>query len=344
MQAKTADIVEAQDRTVFRGGPYRARVILPNSELMIWKNEGLLSAGENPDDLVYPREFHRLGNTAVITSAPNAAQLPFQRRFESLSELVTRAKHDTVLPVRALVFHCSRCGSTVLARLFAAEGSSRVFAEPAVLGKFLWAYAKEIARGEMQRELAAFVHAFGSNPRTSESGLVIKLPSWALLFLHPLRACFPNARFAYVLRDPVAVVASICAYQPGFLWAEDRATLASAFGADADAVRRLQPTEWYAWYIDRNLRLALQHEREFTEVIDHAEIAEGALRCVNAVTSANLTASQPEIQQLLTRHAKSPTDVYKPVRLRAENEFVELVSSIAGEAYGQWRQRLKRAR
>jgi hypothetical protein len=307
---------------------------------MTWKNEGLLSASEGADDRVYPRELHVLGRDALVAIDPNPAQLPPERRFQSLRALALRTEREPVLPVRALVFHCSRCGSTLLSRLFAAEGSSRVFAEPAVLGKFFWSYAQELARGEMRRELFAFVQAFGLEPRPAERGLVIKLPSWALLFLEPLRACFPDALFAYLLRNPVEVVASICTYQPGFLHGENRATLAREFGGDAEEVCRLQPAEWYAWYVDRNLRLALRHESVFATVIDHARFAEESVRWVNAVTSAHLARSQPDIEQLLARHAKSPSETYNSGSLRADANLAEIVTPLAGEAYRLWQQRL----
>ena len=150
--------------------------MLVPTDPMIWKNEGALSIGDGVDDLVYPRELHALGGDSLVATQPDAARVPPDRRFQSLRELALRVEREPVLPVRALVFHCSRCGSTLLARLFAAEGSSRVFAEPAVLGKFLWTHSNQLARGEMNRELAAFVHAFGLSPKPSERGLVIKVP------------------------------------------------------------------------------------------------------------------------------------------------------------------------
>jgi len=307
---------------------------------MIWKNEGLLSGGESAGALVYPRELHVLGRDALVAIDPNAAQLAPDRRFESLHELTSRVERGSVLPVRALVFHSSRCGSTLLARLFAAEGSTRVFAEPPVLGRFLWRFAEQLGRGEMQRELAAFVRAFGLAPTPNELGVVIKLPSWALLFLEPLRACFPNTPFAYLLRDPIQVVASIRDYQPIFLGRSNRPRLAAAFGGDPATASRMDVVEWYAWYIDRNLRLALKHERVFTAVIDHARLAEQSVRWVNAVTSAHLEPSRADIAQLLGRHAKSPDKAYRSPAAADVANFETIVTNAAGEAYRLWQQRL----
>ncbi len=310
---------------------------------MIWKNEGALSAGDGADDLVYPRELHVLGADALVATRPDAAELAPDRRFQSLRTLASRVESEPILPVRALVFHCSRCGSTLLARLFVAEGGSRVFAEPEVLGKFFWNYAAQLARGEMHRELAAFVRAFGLSPNSNECGVVIKLPSWALLFLKPLRACFPATPFAYMLRDPVEVVASISAYQPGFLRDQNRDAIARAFGGDPEAVRRLRPLEWYSWYVDRNLRLALRQADEFTAVIDHARLATESVRWVNAVTSGRLARDQPDVEQLLSRHAKSPAQSYERVASEADDELAKFVAPLVGEAYGLWQQHLGRA-
>lgn len=346
MQAKTAGLVEALDLLwlprFFVADFSRQRSCWRATDLlMIFKNEGALSVDERADDLVYPRELHAIGADALVATRPDAAQLPPERRFQSLRELADRVEREPVLPLRALVFHCSRCGSTLLARLFVAEGSSRVFAEPEVLGKFFWSYAGQLARGEMRRELAAFVRAFGLEPKPGERGLVIKLPSWALRFIGPLRACFPGTPFAYLLRDPVEVVASISGYRPGFLRDENRDTIATAFGGDPEAVRHLQPAEWHAWYVDRNLRLALQHASEFNAVIDHARFAEESVRWVNAMTSARLAPDRSDVGRLLSRHAKSPAQTYQPDAVGSDADLAKLVTPLAGEAYRLWQRRLE---
>lgn len=303
------------------------------------KIEGLLSPEGAGGGHEYPREFHALGADSLVATRAATPGLPVERRFQSLRELATRLEREPALPLRALIFHCSRCGSTLLAQLLALEGSTRVFAEPQVLNKFLWTHAAQFARGEMHRELRAFVVAFGLSPAGGERGFAIKLSSSALLFLPTLRACFPQVPFVYLLRNPGEVVASISAQPPLFLQEENRSTFARAWGGDPAVVQPLSAVEWYAWYVDRNLRLALQHASNFSEAIDHAQSGTRFLAWVNRLTSAQLSPDRANVAGLLARHSKSPHRPYRP-ETAGPLDVATRVMSIAGEAYQLWRERL----
>lgn len=304
------------------------------------KIEGLLSPEGAGGGHEYPREFRTLGrDTLVATRSQEAGAAAHVRRFQSLRDLDLRLQREPALPLRALIFHCSRCGSTLLAQLLALEGSIRVFSEPPVLNEFLWSRTAQLEPDEMHRALRTFVRAFGFSPAEGERGLAIKLSSTALLFLPALRVCFPDVPFVYLLRKPGEVVTSINANPPFFLRGKSRHVLARAWGGDPALAEQLSAADWHAWYVERNLRLALQHANEFSDVIDHEQSGTRFLEWVNRLTLAELPLHRPDIARLLAHHSKAPHRTYQPDS--AWNaDLAANATPVADEIYQLWRGRL----
>lgn len=293
---------------------------------------------EPPGDRVYPRDFRRIGPDSIVTMlAAHASALP--DRFHSLRSLADLTTREPVLPVTALIFHCSRCGSTLLTRLLELDAGRRVFAEPVALPKFLDAYAPALVHGDAVGELRTFIRAFGLKPSPRERGLIVKLTSRSIAYLPAFRAAFPEVPFIYLFREPVEVVASLEANPPPFLHDRHREFVAAEFDSSAPDVARLSRVDWLAWYVDRNLRRALRHSADFAEAIDYADHASAypALACKFGSEFSALDAAA--IIRVLSRHSKQPDlafSAYPTKRLTLEQ--IETVQSVAGSAYALWRQ------
>ncbi len=290
----------------------------------------------------YPRNFYSLSGDTLIpmrTPSPNA---PLDRSIHSLRTLENRIQTEPVLPLGALIFHCSRCGSTLLARLFELDRANRVFAEPDPLLKFIAKNAEALSREDSQSNLRTFVQAYGLTPRSDEKRLIIKLNSQALLHVEAFRACFPHVPFFYLLRDPVEVVASICADPYFLLRAENRRVVAEAFGQIGVDVDVYTPTEWFAWYIDQNLRLALRHIHQFSAIIDYADFKSQYLDLVNQISGTQLSANTPEVIRACSRHSKHPRLAFSEVEAaHARSKISGMISPITNEAYALWQAQLK---
>lgn len=263
------------------------------------------------------------------------------REFVTLSSLRKRADAERVLPVARLIFHCGRCGSTLLGRLLEADRSNRVLLEPNALQRFIEINRDTLDRPEVQRDLRTLAAGYGLDPSPQEERLVIKLTSTSILHVRQLRACFPMAQCLYLLRDPTEVVASELRGLAAFLRREQRPALAALFGGDPVA-GEYSDAEWCAWYVERNLREARRFAGEFERVIDYVDHRSAYLDVLNAGLVAKRGATDPEIAAVLGSYSKDPGVVYSatedarkvPVGLRA------VVESITREAYGWWRERL----
>ncbi len=297
---------------------------------------------DTTDERAYPRDFRRIGQDSIVTMLPvHSGSLP--DRFRSLRSLAELTGREPVLPVKALIFHCSRCGSTLLTRLLELDAGRRVFAEPIALPKFLEAHAGALVHGGAAGELRTFIHAFGLNPSPCERGLIVKLTSRSIAYLPAFRAAFPNVPFIYLFRDPVEVVASLEANPPPFLNDRQRELVAAEFDSDPPNVGGFSRIQWLAWCVDRNLRLALRDRTSFNEAIDYIHHASAYPALARELGSELPPPGITAVQWILGEHAKQPGIAFKasPTK-RLTPDQIETVRKVAGSAYELWRQQGRR--
>ena len=132
------------------------------------------------------------------------------RHQTSMDELVRRHAKRPGLPVRGLVFHMSRCGSTLLAQLLAALPRHVVLSEAGPVDTVLRAHLRVPGITEAQRIewLHAVVGALGQRRNPEEEAVFLKLDAWHVLELPLLQRAFPGVPWLFLYREPVEVLAS----------------------------------------------------------------------------------------------------------------------------------------
>jgi hypothetical protein len=116
-----------------------------------------------------------------------------------------------------LIFHFSRCGSTLVSRLLATMPRVVMIAEPSPLNALLALDPARVDGATLVRVVRLLVRALGRRRHGDEQHLVLKCTSWNIRRQEILTAAFPNTPWAWVQRDPVQVVASLLAKPPGWL-------------------------------------------------------------------------------------------------------------------------------
>ncbi len=117
----------------------------------------------------------------------------------------------------ALIFHMSRCGSTLVSRLLARVPGMLVVAEPKPVNTLLLAGPDTLGEAETVRQLRLLVRALGRRRFGDERHYVLKLSSWNVARHDLFRRAFPEARVVWVQRRPIEVLASLAADPPGWL-------------------------------------------------------------------------------------------------------------------------------
>jgi hypothetical protein len=142
-----------------------------------------------------------------------AASFPFDRMFRtrtSLDALIEGAMTADTVPLSGFVFHMSRCGSTLLARVLGAPPANLVASEPEPLDAvILWAEQSSAPYPLKLAALRAVVAGLGRRRDAAWQRFFIKLDGWHILSHRLLRDAFPDVPWVFLHRDPVEVMASL---------------------------------------------------------------------------------------------------------------------------------------
>lgn len=128
--------------------------------------------------------------------------------------------HAPSLDPSALIFHLSRCGSTLLSRLLARIPGTLVIAEPRPVNTLLLADPGMLDEAAGAQLLRLLVRALGRRRFGDERRYVLKLSSWNIARLDLFRCAFPGVPLIWVQRAPDEIMASVLADPPG--WSELR--------------------------------------------------------------------------------------------------------------------------
>jgi len=131
------------------------------------------------------------------------------RRRTALSALVSGQPADAGTVPAGLIFHMSRCGSTLAAQMLAAVPGHVVVSEAPPLDAVVQIAQRRgdlpiAERVALVRAMAAALGRTGSRARAC----FIKLDSWHTLALPLFRLAFPDTPWLFLYRDPVEVLVS----------------------------------------------------------------------------------------------------------------------------------------
>lgn len=107
------------------------------------------------------------------------------------------------------VHHMSRCGSTLVAQMLAADPAHVVLSEPEPLDAVLrWAATSDTPLADQVAALRGIVAALARDRSGETQRVFFKLDSWHVAMLPLLRAAFPQTPWVFVYRNPIEVLVS----------------------------------------------------------------------------------------------------------------------------------------
>jgi hypothetical protein len=144
------------------------------------------------------------------------ARLPGRESFAQVArEDVGRGTAGT--SPAGIVFHVSRCGSTLVSQLLKQDVGIVVYAEPLPVNEILLAPHKW-PRADLVAALRSLGAAFARHARRP---YVLKLTSWNLLFCDAVAEAFADSPWVLCLRDPLEVCVSLLQRPASWLWDKD---------------------------------------------------------------------------------------------------------------------------
>ena len=133
-----------------------------------------------------------------------------KNRVTSLQTLERILTLSPGLSPAGFIYHMSRCGSTLIAQMLAANGENLVLSEPAIVQAVLGGARDATGNGEDHVSLLRhIVGALGRRRAGGEKHYFIKLASASIRQLPLIRRAFPETPWIFVYRDPVEVLAAI---------------------------------------------------------------------------------------------------------------------------------------
>ncbi len=154
----------------------------------------------------------RLLDPFFVQTMQRQMMMPFHqlfRRETSMEEMAAWTDAHPGAPLKGMVFHMSRCGSTLIGRQLAALERNIVASEPEPIDDVLRARLRlpGMPQAVHVRWLRAMAAALGQ-PRNGEEALYLKTDCWHIHHLDLLREAFPETPWIFLYRDPVEVIVS----------------------------------------------------------------------------------------------------------------------------------------
>lgn len=142
-------------------------------------------------------------------SQNRARRRPFNRLFRYRTPLgaLLEAMPEGTREPDGLIYHLSRCGSTLVAQMISALPDAQVVSESPTVDAIVQLIhtrpdVPEAVRVDLLRAIVAAYGRRGGGP------FVLKLDSWHTLALPVFRAAFPRVPWVFLFRDPVEILVS----------------------------------------------------------------------------------------------------------------------------------------
>jgi len=245
----------------------------------IHSQPGLVPVAINPhgDGLVY---FADIGDTPylewkhIYTIERLAQDHAVGETFTTDLKILLRddLTADCLSP-KGLIFHVSRCGSTLFTKALARSPRNLVIIQGGPLQEGFWAaitdhwqHPPEISEHNILM-LQNLVMLMARKRRPEYEICFLKLISWNVIYLDLICAAFPDAKALYLYRDPVEVIANVLQ--------ETTAVLCAKGGALAGELTGLLPQD--TAHMSNVEYLAHCYAHYFEVVLDNSENTELSL-------------------------------------------------------------------
>ncbi len=253
--------------------------------------------------------------TETILACKNLAENSAQHKVVSEPRMINEWSNgiNTVAP-SAIIFHVSRCGSTLLSQLLSLDEKHIVLSEVP--------FFDEVLRLPYKNDAVSFENAdiyfknavkfYGQKKSGKEKHLFIKTDSWHLHFYERLRNLFPSVPFILLYRNPVEVIHSQQRqrgmqsvpgiFEPGI------------FGFSQRQIKETNLDLYMANVLESYFKKMLEifTKDPLTLAVDYKEGIKNILKKVCTLTGINLAKkSNGQIRDRSRFHGKHPQQLFK---------------------------------
>ncbi|MFB9076942.1 sulfotransferase family protein [Flavobacterium procerum] len=131
------------------------------------------------------------------------------KRFKLVStveNLIEWSNEIESVELKALIFHVSRCGSTMLSQSLASSDENVMISEAGIIDQILRSEAFDLQSKSVL--LKAVISLLGQKRFSEQKNIILKLDAWSVFVASYLRKLFPKIPFALLYRNPAEVLRS----------------------------------------------------------------------------------------------------------------------------------------
>lgn len=178
---------------------------------------------------------------------------------QNLDELPLPAPH---IPLRAIIFHLSHCGSTLLGQLLSVKTENRVISEAELINSILLSHVfnghdEEVTVSRLRKAMGLLLQPLDG----TETAGFVKFTSWNLFHAELFAKAFPGVPLWYVHRDPLAVLSSLWHDPQGFAsWNLHAEPLLACryLGVSKEDIRAMNQQDFIGQMLLKHMRCALE--------------------------------------------------------------------------------------
>jgi hypothetical protein len=232
-----------------------------------------------------------------------ALERPFTLLFPRETTIDELGELEPGLEPNGFILHMSRCGSTLVTQMLAADPTFLVLSEPLLVNDVLRAPG---TADERVRRLRLAVRALGRRRSGEERGYVLKLDAWATHDLPLLRRAFPAVPWLFLSRDPLDVLVSH--RRRAGMQMLPTVVAPELFGLDLVSAASMSFEEYGAFVLGATCHQALVHRDERALFLDYHELP-GAVfeRILDWFGLDCDTVDRAAMEAASRRDAKNPT-------------------------------------
>jgi len=263
-----------------------------------------------------------------------ALRLPFSTLFRPQTPMELLGERYTIEPgllPRGMIFHMSRCGSTLMSQMLTALPTSLVISEAGSIDSVLRSRFIEPAITDQTRTewLRWLVSALSQRRIGNEQHLFIKFDSWATLDLPVINTAFPGVPWIFLYRNPVDVLVSQLAKRGAHMIPE--AIEPALFGMTAVEVLEMLPEEYCARILARICEAALDyHEICPGVMINYEQMPDVVWTTLADIFGIEISDSEVESLRRITRvNAKNPELIFENDSERKRNKATKEIQAAA---------------
>jgi hypothetical protein len=257
---------------------------------------------------------------------------PAGEKETSQQDLLGALRRLGPLSPAGLIFHISRCGSTLIANALRTTENVVVISEAQPLNSVL---SSLDSLGAMANELLeSLATVYGHDASGGVQRLIFKFTSWNIVSISVIRAVWPSVPCIIVIRDPIEVIVSNLATPSGWMRTKAIPSQASTFDWAASDVD-MAPEEYCARVLGLFCKAAHEALDGNCRVVNYEDLNISTLQELGKFVGLPPLDTKA-VEQILDLYSKDPTRRYHFSLQREHRQRERLLTDSVKRAADQW--------